>query len=68
MIDLDFDVDDLDERQTSIDNMEDTLLEKWKCAFVRENIGDAEALKNEWVVNDDDEPENFLFAPNLTLI
>ena len=59
---------DVGERQTSIDNMEDTLLEKMKFGFVRENIGDAEALKNEWVVNDDDEPENFFFAPNLTLI
>ena len=46
---------DVDERQTSIDNMEDTLFEKMKFAFVRDNIGDAEALKNEWVVDDDDE-------------
>ena len=58
---------DVDERQTSIDNMEDTLFEKMKFAFVRDNIGDAEALKNEWVVDDDDEPDNFLFVPNLTL-
>ena len=58
---------DIDERQTSLDNMEDTLFEKMKFAFVRENVGDAEAIKNEWVVNDDDEPDNFLFVPNLTL-
>ena len=28
---------------------------------------DAEAIKNEWVVDEDDEPDNFLFVPNLTL-
>ena len=37
---------DVDERQTSIDNMEDTLFEKMKFAFVRDNMGDAEAIKN----------------------
>ena len=58
---------DVDERQTSIDNMEDTLFEKMKFAFVRENVGDAEAIKNEMVVDDNDEPEIFLFVPNLTL-
>ena len=58
---------DVDERQTSIDNMEDTLFEKMKFAFVRENVGDATAIKNEWVVDEDDEPDNFLFVPNLTL-
>ena len=47
--------------------MEDTLFEKMKFAFVRENVGDATAIKNEWVVDDDDEPDNFLFVPNLTL-
>ena len=57
---------DVDERQTSIDNMEDTLFARMKFAFVRENVGDAEAIKNEWVV-DDEEPDNFLFVPNLTL-
>ena len=54
---------DVDERQTSIDNMEDTLFEKMKFAFVRDNVGDAEAIKNEWVVDDDNEPENFLLCP-----
>ena len=58
---------DVDERQTSIDNMEDTLFERMKFAFVRDNVGDAEAIKNELVVDDNDEPEIFLFVPNLTL-
>lgn len=58
---------DVDERQTSIDNMEDTLFARMKFAFVRENVGDAEAIKNEMVVDDNDEPEIFLFVPNLTL-
>ena len=58
---------DVDERQTSLDNMEDTLFEKMKFAFFCDNIGNAEAIKNEWVVNDDDEPDDFLFVPNLTL-
>ena len=58
---------DIDERQTSLDNMEDTLFEKMQIAAIRENLGDVIAIKEEWVVNDDDEPDDFLFVPNLTL-
>nr|BAR40008.1 hypothetical protein [uncultured Mediterranean phage uvMED] len=58
---------DIDERQTSLDNMEDTLFEKMQIAAIRENLGDVIAIKEEWVVDGNDEPDDFLFVPNLTL-
>jgi hypothetical protein len=58
---------DIDECQTSLDNMEDTLFEKMQIAAIRENLGDVKAIKDEWVVDGDNEPDDFFFIPNLTL-
>lgn len=61
---------DINEKQTSIDNMSDSLFERLRVAGIRGNVGDAKAIHDEWVVDGQD-PEDgeyiFLFVPNLTL-
>ena len=61
---------DLDEHQTSIDNMSDTLFERLRMHAIRDNLGDTKCIHDEWIVDGRD-PEDgeyvFLFVPNLTL-
>lgn len=61
---------DINEQQTSIDNMKDTLWERLQVASIRDNLGDMKAIHDEWVVdNQDPEDEEyiFLFIDNFTL-
>lgn len=61
---------DIDEQQTSIDNMSDTMMERLQVASIRGNVGDMKAIHDEWIVDDQD-PEDgeyiFLFIDNFTL-
>ncbi|UNH61137.1 hypothetical protein SSZBM1_20 [Synechococcus phage S-SZBM1] len=61
---------DIDEKQTSIDNMVDTLTERLQVASLRDNIGDMKAIYSEWIVDGQD-PEDgeyvFQFIENFTL-
>jgi len=61
---------DIDEKQTSIDNMSDTMRERLQVAAIRDNIDDMKAIYSEWIVDDRD-PEDgeyvFTFIPNYTL-
>lgn len=61
---------DINEQQTSIDNMSDTLWERLQVAAIRDSLGDAKAIHDEWIVDGQD-PEDgsyeFIFVPNLTL-
>lgn len=61
---------DIDEQQTSIDNMSDTMMERLQVASIRDNIGDMKAIHDEWIVDGQD-PEDgeyvFLFIDNYTL-
>ena len=61
---------DINEKQTSIDNMIDTLQERLKVAAIRDNIGNMKAIHDEWIVDGQD-PEDgeyiFLFLDNFTL-
>lgn len=61
---------DINEQQTSIDNMSDSLWDALQSASDRGNIGDAKAIHDEWIVDGRD-PEDgeyiFLFLDNFTL-
>jgi hypothetical protein len=61
---------DINEQQTSIDNMSDFLWERLQVAAIRDNLGDAKAIHDEWIVDGKD-PEDgsyeFIFIPNFTL-
>lgn len=61
---------DVNEQQTSIDNMSDSLWEALQSASDRDNLGDAKAIHDEWIVDGQD-PEDgkyiFLFLDNFTL-
>ena len=61
---------DINEHQTSIDNMIDTLTERLQVASIRDNIGDMKAIHDEWIVDDQD-PEDgeyiFLFIENFAI-
>jgi|ETNmetMinimDraft_21_1059911.scaffolds.fasta_scaffold18698_2 hypothetical protein len=62
---------DLDEKETSIDNMGDTLLEAMKLCIEDSRVDDAKSILNEWVVDDRDPVDGeyeFIFIPNNTLI
>ena len=48
---------DINEKQTSIDNMFDTLQERLKVAAIRDNIGNMKAIHDEWIVDGQD-PED----------
>ena len=61
---------DINEKQTSIDNMCDTLFERMNFHGKKHNLGNAKALRDEWVVNDSDPIDgeySFTFIPNTTL-
>lgn len=61
---------DVNEQQTSIDNMSDSLWEALQSAGDRDSLGDAKAIHDEWIVDGQD-PEDgkyiFLFLDNFTL-
>jgi hypothetical protein len=61
---------DLDEQQTSIDNMADSLLERLQYHADDNNRGNLDAIYQEWIVDGND-PEDgkyeFIFLPNFTL-
>jgi hypothetical protein len=61
---------DVNEQQTSIDNMSDSLWEALQSAGESGNVGDAKAIHDEWIVDGQD-PEDggyeFIFLPNFTL-
>ena len=61
---------DINEKQTSIDNMIDTLTERLQVASIRDNLGDMKAIHDEWIVDDQD-PEDgeyiFLFIENFAI-
>jgi hypothetical protein len=61
---------DINEHQTSIDNMIDTLTERLQVASIRDNLGDMKAIHDEWIVDDQD-PEDgeyiFLFIENFAI-
>lgn len=61
---------DLDEQQTSIDNMADSLFERLQFHADRDNLGNVKAIYDEWIVDGTD-PEDgsyeFIFIPNFTL-
>jgi hypothetical protein len=61
---------DINEKETSIDNMGDSLLIAIENAVNRNNIGDADAIMSEWIVDGCDPIDGsyeFIFIPNLTL-
>lgn len=61
---------DVNEQQTSIDNMSDSLWEALQFAAKSDNVGNAKAIHDEWIVDGQD-PEDgsyeFIFIPNFTL-
>ena len=61
---------DVNEQQTSIDNMSDSLWGALQSAGESGNVGDAKAIHDEWIVDGQD-PEDggyeFIFLPNFTL-
>ena len=61
---------DVNEKQTSIDNMTDSLWEALQSAGNRDNVGDAKAIHDEWIVDGKD-PEDgeyvFLFLENFAI-
>ena len=62
---------DIDEKETSLDNMGDSLLEAMRLCVEDSRPTDAKSILNEWVVDGrapmDGEYE-FIFLPNNTLI
>ena len=57
-----------DDKQHSIDNMGDTLLEKLEAHINVNNLEEARAIFNEWIVDGDDPEDNeyeFLFLDAL---
>jgi len=59
---------DIDERQTSIDNMGDSLFEMLQSAANCGNVGNAKAIHDEWIVDGNDPEDNhyeFIFLDKL---
>tara|TARA_Y100001936_G_C16050021_1_gene657225 strand:- start:1672 stop:1869 length:198 start_codon:yes stop_codon:yes gene_type:complete len=61
---------DINEQETSIDNMGDTLLDAMKQCVKTKRAEDAASIYNEWVVDGRDPCDGefeFIFIPNHTL-
>lgn len=61
---------DINEKETSIDNMGDSLLIAIEECVNRGNKGDADAIMSEWIVDGRDPIDGsyeFIFIPNFTL-
>jgi hypothetical protein len=61
---------DINEKETSLDNMGDTLLEAMQNCIEDDRVGDANSILNEWIVDDRDPMDGsyeFIFIPNNTL-
>jgi len=61
---------DIDEKETSLDNMGDSLLEAMRLCIEDSRADDAKSILNEWVVDDRDPMDGeyeFIFLPNHTL-
>tara|TARA_B100000927_G_C16045243_1_gene300818 strand:- start:171 stop:368 length:198 start_codon:yes stop_codon:yes gene_type:complete len=61
---------DINEQETSIDNMGDSLLEAMKKCVETKRSKDAASIYNEWVVDGRDPCDGefeFIFIPNHTL-
>jgi hypothetical protein len=62
---------DIDEKETSLDNMGDSLLEAMRLCIEDSRADDAKSILNEWVVDGRDPMDGeyeFIFIPNNTLI
>jgi hypothetical protein len=61
---------DINEKETAIDNMGDSLLFAIEECINRGNKGDADAIMSEWIVDGRDPIDGsyeFIFMPNYTL-
>jgi len=61
---------DIDEKQTSIDNMEDTLWERVKMHAIRDDLLTVKAIHDEWVVDGVDPTDGgveFMFIENFAI-
>ena len=61
---------DINEKQTSIDNMIDSLWEALQSAGESGNVGDAKAIHDEWIVDGQDPQDGdyiFLFLENFAI-
>ena len=70
MTDINWEIftNETDDKQHSIDNMGDTLLEKLEAHIKVNNLEEARAIFNEWIVDGDDPEDNeyeFLFLDAL---
>tara|TARA_B100000519_G_scaffold199554_1_gene211018 strand:+ start:730 stop:954 length:225 start_codon:yes stop_codon:yes gene_type:complete len=70
MTDINWEIftNETDDKQHSIDNMGDTLLEKLEAHINVNNLEEARAIFNEWIVDGDDPEDNeyeFLFLDAL---
>ena len=70
MTDINWEIftNETDDKQHSIDNMGDTLLEKLEAHINVNNLEEARAIFNEWIVAGDDPEDNeyeFLFLDAL---
>ena len=70
MTDINWEIftNETDDKQHSIDNMGDTLLEKLEAHINVNNLEEARAIFNEWMVDGDDPEDNeyeFLFLDAL---
>tara|TARA_R100001463_G_scaffold79684_1_gene134092 strand:+ start:253 stop:453 length:201 start_codon:yes stop_codon:yes gene_type:complete len=62
---------DINEKETSLDNMGDSLLEAMRLCIEDSRADDAKSILNEWVVDGRDPMDGeyeFIFIPNNTLI
>ncbi len=62
---------DIDEKETSLDNMGDSLLEAMRFCIEDSRTDDAKSVLEEWVVDGRDPLDGeyeFIFLPNNTLI
>jgi|TARA_B100000035_G_scaffold2209_1_gene1948 hypothetical protein len=61
---------DINEKETSIDNMGDSLLIALENAVNNDNYANADAIMSEWIVDGVDPVDGnyeFIFIPNFTL-
>ena len=61
---------DINEKETSIDNMGDSLLIALENAVKNDNYANADAIMSEWIVDGVDPVDGnyeFIFIPNFTL-
>ena len=56
-----------DDKLTSIENMDDTLRLAMEYHVDCGDIDSANALYEEWVIDDEDDPDKFFFVENMTL-